>query len=148
MNNSFFCVWGGVLSKQSQGMYKRVLLLRSIVLIWWFAFKDLLQTSQHDQSNKTFHPVEILLSLLLAASLMESTENQAGGRGARVCVAQVLLHALRCEATAVAKKYIRNSWAAFNKGSLMKTTTQGWMVQSEKTKVMHQLFLSDVCGVS
>lgn len=47
----------------------------------WFAFKDLLQTSRHDQSNKTFHPVELLLSPLLAASLMESLENHKGGRG-------------------------------------------------------------------
>lgn len=138
--------WG--LSKQSRDIYERVLLLRSIVLIWWFAFKDLLQTSQHDQSNKTFHPVEILLSLLLAASLMESTETPEERRGAAVFVAQAPLHALRGEATAVAKKYIRNSWAAFNKESLMKTTTQGWTVRSERAKVLHQLFLSDVCGVS
>lgn len=93
-----------VLSKQSRDIYERGLLLRSIVLIWWFAFKDLVQTSQHDQSNKTFHPVEILLSLLLAASLMESTETPEERRGAAVFVAQASLHALRGEATAVAKE--------------------------------------------
>ena len=40
-----------------------------------------LRTSQHDQSNKTFHPNEIVLSPLLAASLMESTGSSVGGWG-------------------------------------------------------------------
>lgn len=47
-------------------------------LIWWFALKNSLQTLRHDQSNKTFHPIEILLSPLLAASLMESIGSAEG----------------------------------------------------------------------
>lgn len=43
-------------------------------------FENLVQASQHDQPNKTFHPIEILLSPLLAASLMESIGSSEGER--------------------------------------------------------------------
>lgn len=39
------------------------------------------QISRHDRSNKTFHPIEILLSPLLAASLMESTGSSGEAYG-------------------------------------------------------------------
>lgn len=114
-----------------------------------------LETPRRDQSNETFRPIEILLCALLAASLMESWGSSGGGesrgRSAAPCgasAARVSLHGLLGEATAVAKtlEYIRNSWAAFNKGSLMKTTARGGNVWRRQS-VIPAVF-SDVCGVS